>query len=122
MTAAGAAAPQVPIVEAAASAPSPVRTHARRLRDYEWLGASPMIAVPLLPLLAFLTGARWQDWALCAVLYVARMFGVTAGYHRYFSHRTFQTSRVFQLLLADIAYPIRRALRHQANARVWCVG
>jgi stearoyl-CoA desaturase (delta-9 desaturase) len=31
------------------------------------------------------------------------MFGVTAGYHRYFSHRSFKTSRVFQFLLAFLA-------------------
>jgi stearoyl-CoA desaturase (delta-9 desaturase) len=28
------------------------------------------------------------------------MFGVTAGYHRYFSHRSFKTSRIFQAVLA----------------------
>ncbi len=28
-----------------------------------------------------------------------RMFGITGGYHRYFSHRTYKTSRVFQFLL-----------------------
>jgi stearoyl-CoA desaturase (delta-9 desaturase) len=27
------------------------------------------------------------------------MFGLTAGYHRYFSHRSYKTSRVFQFLL-----------------------
>jgi len=31
------------------------------------------------------------------------MFGVTAGYHRYFSHRSFKTSRVGQFLLAVLA-------------------
>jgi stearoyl-CoA desaturase (delta-9 desaturase) len=31
------------------------------------------------------------------------MFGVTAGYHRYFSHRSFKTSRVFQFMLAFLA-------------------
>jgi stearoyl-CoA desaturase (delta-9 desaturase) len=45
----------------------------------------------------------WQSLVCCAVLYVVRMFGVTAGYHRYFSHRTFQTSRVMQFLLAFLA-------------------
>ncbi|MDF1503218.1 fatty acid desaturase [Roseisolibacter sp. H3M3-2] len=44
-------------------------------------------------------GALW----LCLALYVARMFGVTAGYHRYFSHRSFKTGRVFQFLLAFLA-------------------
>ncbi len=39
----------------------------------------------------------------CFGLYVLRMWGVTAGYHRYFSHRTFKTSRAFQFLLALVA-------------------
>ncbi len=29
-----------------------------------------------------------------------RMFGITAGYHRYFSHRSYKTSRAFQFVLA----------------------
>ena len=41
--------------------------------------------------------------ATCLGLYVVRMWGVTAGYHRYFSHRTFKTSRAFQFLLALLA-------------------
>jgi stearoyl-CoA desaturase (Delta-9 desaturase) len=36
-------------------------------------------------------------------LYYVRMFGVTAGYHRYFAHRSYKTSRVFQFLLAWLA-------------------
>jgi stearoyl-CoA desaturase (delta-9 desaturase) len=36
---------------------------------------------------------------LCVGLYLVRMFALTAGYHRYFSHRTFKTSRVFQFVL-----------------------
>ncbi|HKP88284.1 MAG TPA: acyl-CoA desaturase [Blastocatellia bacterium] len=37
---------------------------------------------------------------LCLGLYAIRMFGLTAGYHRYFSHRSFKTSRFVQFLLA----------------------
>jgi stearoyl-CoA desaturase (delta-9 desaturase) len=37
---------------------------------------------------------------LALASYVVRMFAITAGYHRYFSHRAFRTSRVFQFLLA----------------------
>jgi stearoyl-CoA desaturase (Delta-9 desaturase) len=37
---------------------------------------------------------------LCLGLYAIRMFGLTAGFHRYFSHRSFKTSRFFQFLLA----------------------
>jgi stearoyl-CoA desaturase (Delta-9 desaturase) len=50
--------------------------------------------------LAIHAGPSWGALALCAGLYTTFMFGVTAGYHRYFSHRTYKTSRAFQLVLA----------------------
>jgi stearoyl-CoA desaturase (delta-9 desaturase) len=53
----------------------------------------------LVCLAAFWTGVTWNDAGLCAVLYVTRMFGLTAGYHRYFAHRSFRTSRAVQFLL-----------------------
>jgi stearoyl-CoA desaturase (Delta-9 desaturase) len=37
-----------------------------------------------------------------AVLYLVRGLGITAGYHRYFSHRSYKTSRIFQFVLACI--------------------
>jgi stearoyl-CoA desaturase (delta-9 desaturase) len=42
----------------------------------------------------------WWGVALAIVSYFVRMVLVTAAYHRYFSHRSFKTSRVFQFLLA----------------------
>ena len=42
-------------------------------------------------------------WIVCGGLFVVRMFGVTAGYHRYFSHRAFKTGRVMQFGLAWLA-------------------
>jgi len=63
----------------------------------------PFFAVHLLVGLAFVTGFKWE-WALLALVsYYVRMFGVTAGYHRYFSHRAFKTNRVFQFFLAVLA-------------------
>ncbi len=38
--------------------------------------------------------------ALGVLFYLLRMFGITAGYHRYFSHRSYKTSRWFQFVLA----------------------
>lgn len=61
------------------------------------------IGMHLACLAAFWTGVTWRDVALCAVCYVTRMFGLMAGYHRYFAHRSFQTSRVVQFLLALLA-------------------
>ncbi len=50
-------------------------------------------------------GVIWVGWSQAAVavallLYVIRMFAITAFYHRYFSHRTFHTSRLTQFLFA----------------------
>jgi len=42
---------------------------------------------------------HWYYLVACLGLLVVRMFFVT-GYHRYFSHRSFKTSRVFQFVIA----------------------
>ncbi len=54
----------------------------------------------MLPFLAFLTGVPWWNWVLMGGLYVVRMFFITAGYHRYFAHRSFRTSRAMQFVFA----------------------
>jgi len=46
------------------------------------------------------TGIDWTSCVMCVALYVIRMFGITAGYHRYFAHRAYKTSRVGQFVLA----------------------
>lgn len=71
--------------------------------DIVYPSAIPFLLVHLGCLAAFWSGVTWPALALCIGLYWLRMFGVTAGYHRYFSHRSFATSRVFQFLLALIA-------------------
>lgn len=63
----------------------------------------PFVLVHLACFAAIWTGVTWGMLALCVGLYVLRMFAVTAGYHRYFSHRSFRTSRTFQFVLAFIA-------------------
>jgi len=54
---------------------------------------------------AAVVGAIWIGWSWAAFAWLAggyavRMFAITAGFHRYFSHRTFKTSRAFQFVLA----------------------
>ena len=44
-------------------------------------------------------GWSWRGLALALALHAPRMFFVTGGYHRYFSHRSFRTSRWFQFML-----------------------
>ncbi|MEM7152437.1 MAG: acyl-CoA desaturase [Myxococcota bacterium] len=68
---------------------------------------TPFLAVQVLGVIGAIAGifmgAPASAWICALVLFWARMFGVTAGYHRYFSHRTFKTGRVFQFLLAFLA-------------------
>jgi stearoyl-CoA desaturase (Delta-9 desaturase) len=63
----------------------------------------PFAAVHVACLAAFFVGFRWSYLAVCLALYYIRMFFVTAGYHRYFSHRSFKTSRPFQFVMAFMA-------------------
>ncbi|HJY87820.1 MAG TPA: fatty acid desaturase [Candidatus Acidoferrales bacterium] len=63
----------------------------------------PFASVHLACLAAFFVGFRWSYLAVCLALYYIRMFFVTAGYHRYFSHRSFKTSRAFQFVMAFMA-------------------
>jgi len=51
---------------------------------------------------AIWTGVSWIAALVCFALYVIRMFAITGAYHRYFSHRTYKTSRWFQFVLAWI--------------------
>jgi stearoyl-CoA desaturase (delta-9 desaturase) len=76
---------------------------ATSFREYQWSAAIPFFLLHLVPLGALWTGAHLRDFVVCGVLYVVRMFGVTGVYHRYFSHRTYKTSRVFQFVLAFLA-------------------
>src|SRR6185503_3724962 len=69
-------------------------------RRVDWLRVLPFIAMHLACLAVFLVGWSWGAVAVAVGLYAVRMFSVTAFYHRYFSHRTFQTSRVAQFAFA----------------------
>jgi stearoyl-CoA desaturase (delta-9 desaturase) len=72
-----------------------------RARGYDWVGAIPFFVVHVLAVVGpMFTGLRVVDVAVGLALYWIRMFFVTGAYHRYFSHRTYKTSRWFQLLLA----------------------
>jgi stearoyl-CoA desaturase (delta-9 desaturase) len=48
----------------------------------------------------FLVPWNWAGFGLCMAMYAVRMFGITGGYHRYFSHRTYKMGRVMQFLMA----------------------
>jgi len=62
--------------------------------------AAPFIGLHVACLAVLVTGIDWTAGILCAVFYAVRVFALTAGYHRYFAHRAYQTSRVGQFVLA----------------------
>jgi stearoyl-CoA desaturase (Delta-9 desaturase) len=64
-------------------------------------GSLPFTGVHAVALVGVIaSGWSWTGALLAVALYYARMFFVTAGYHRYFSHRSYKTSRFFQFVLA----------------------
>lgn len=70
------------------------------------LGAADSVPFLIMHLIAigglFVFELTWGMVALVLVTYYVRIFGITAGFHRYFSHRAFKTGRVFQFILAYI--------------------
>ena len=67
----------------------------------DWVKSIPFLGVHAVALGTIVLGRfSWALLALALASYSLRMFGITAGYHRYLSHRSFRTGRVFQFLLA----------------------
>ena len=48
----------------------------------------------------FFVKGGWPAFVIFLLMYMLHVFALTAGYHRYFSHKTFKTSRGFQFILA----------------------
>ena len=71
--------------------------------DIMYPSTLPFILIHLSCVAAFWTGITWQAVAICITLYWLRMFGIGAGYHRYFSHRSYSTGRFLQFILAFLA-------------------
>lgn len=59
-----------------------------------------LIGIIILAVQCALGISIWSEVIACVILVYVRMFGITAGYHRYFSHVSYKTSRWFQFLLA----------------------
>src|SRR5262245_17512669 len=75
----------------------------RRIDPANWPMMVLFVVIHLACLGAIWTGVSWGTFGLCLALYAIRMFGITAGYHRYFSHKAYKTGRVMQFLLAALA-------------------
>ena len=71
--------------------------------DIMYPSAIPFVLVHLACIASLWTGITWRSVWICAVLYWLRIFAIGAGYHRYFSHRAYSTSRAFQFALAVLS-------------------
>ena len=65
-----------------------------------WRTSTPFLLLHAVPLLALLTGVTGAALVLLAATFFGRMFFITAGYHRYFSHRSYRLGRVTQFVFA----------------------
>ena len=100
------------------------RTLSRRPDErINWRSSAPFLVCHAVPLLAFVTGVTARAVVIAAVLYAVRMFAITAGYHRYFSHRSYRVSRPVQFALAFVGTtaaqqgPLWWAAHHRAHHR-----
>lgn len=66
----------------------------------DWLRCIPFILLHLACFAVFWVGWSWAAILLALATYWFRVFALTGFYHRYFSHRSFRTSRAFQFLMA----------------------
>ena len=69
---------------------------------FEFRRCLPFLILHLGCLGVIWTGWSWTALGVAVVLYGIRMFAITGFYHRYFSHRTFRTSRAAQFLFAAL--------------------
>ncbi len=77
------------------------RSDRRDRIDYP--SSAAFFAIHLACFAALFTGVSLRAALLGIALYVLRIFAIGAGYHRYFAHRAFRTSRPFQFILAFLA-------------------
>jgi stearoyl-CoA desaturase (delta-9 desaturase) len=75
----------------------------KQLANYNYGAVAPFFLLHVGCLAVFFVHFRWRLVLILLLSYGIRMFGVTAGYHRYFSHRTYKLNRVNQFLLAFLA-------------------
>ncbi len=83
----------------AAAAVVPAQSSGKQI---DWLRTLPFIGMHLACLAVIWVGWSPVAVATAVVLYLVRMFAITGFYHRYFSHRSFKTSRPVQFIFAVI--------------------
>ena len=97
---------------ASGSALLPVRSPLRQAIRFVFLNYNkgPFLALHFAVILVLFVPITWPAVAMCVGFYYLRMFGISAGFHRYFAHRSYRTSRPFQFMIAALAAaPFKKA-------------
>ena len=89
-------------------------------RPFDWvniafLTIAPLIAVVGTALYAWNYGVTWLEVGIFFAMYWATGLSITAGYHRYFSHRTYDCGKPLQLF-----YLVFGAAAVENSAINWC--
>ncbi|MGI5126094.1 acyl-CoA desaturase [Pseudonocardia sp. CA-107938] len=97
--------------------PSPVisgrRTTTQHVIIYLFV-AVPMVALVAAIPLVWGWGVGWQDLALMVVFYVPAILGITVGFHRHFTHKSFKAKKWLRVAMA-----ISGSLAIQGNVLNW---
>ncbi|PIP81899.1 MAG: hypothetical protein CO113_00015 [Elusimicrobia bacterium CG_4_9_14_3_um_filter_62_55] len=91
---------------------------ARRRLDWVntiFMSSTPFLAVGLSAYYLITQGLHWGDAAVFFVMYILTGMGITAGYHRYFSHRAYDCHWSVQLF-----YLLFGAAAIENSALKWC--
>ena len=72
--------------------------HRDASKRVDWTRVMPFLLMHAACLAVIWVGFSWVALSVTLALYVLRMFAITGFYHRYFSHRSFKTSRVGQFI------------------------
>ena len=97
-----AAAPTLRLRQWFDTAQAPASPDGPRADRIDWLRTAPFVAMHLACLGVIWAGVSATALAVATGLYALRMFALTGFYHRYFSHKTFRTSRAVQFTFALI--------------------
>ena len=71
-------------------------------KEIDWARVIPYIIIHLSLISLFFVGVSKAAIVVFILMYAIRMFAITGFYHRYFSHKTFKTSRLMQLIFAIV--------------------
>jgi stearoyl-CoA desaturase (delta-9 desaturase) len=106
-------------IDSVPAAPAAAAPRARRL---EWVSIAFLTLTPIVGILGTTlwtlhVGLRWWMPTLCAVIYLFVGLAICAGYHRYFSHKTYECSPVVQGF-----YAVFGAMAAQNTILAWSSG